>query len=179
MLGFAPIAASALGDDGLRVAGLIAGQITTSAPSIDNTFISQVHSLDGVSIVTGAPIVDEVVFGVELLDADIITTRPTINKPAISQDQSLSATEITSSSPTIDDAIAVINIEAVASEITASSPTLDQSTITQSHNLQFVINIGAPVVEQSRILGFAALGRVGIDGSTSVLLEDSISELML
>lgn len=173
MLGFTPLASATLGDDGLAPSGLIASQIETGAPSVDDASVSQHHSFSGVSIVTGAPIVDQLGYGNELLDADIITTRPLVDAPVISQVQALISTEITANAPVVDSTTATINIEAVASEFAAGSPTLDQSTITQSHNLQFVINISAPVVEQTRILGFAALSRVDIDGANDILLTDS------
>jgi hypothetical protein len=81
MLGFAPLASSPLADDGLFVAGLIAGQITTFAPSVDSPTLTQVHDITISNIIAGAPVIDSMGFGNELLDADIITTRPVIDIP--------------------------------------------------------------------------------------------------
>ena len=59
MLGFTPLAAAPLGDDGGVIDyALTTDSITTAAPVVDSSQINQNQQLTSVTITTGAPVVD-------------------------------------------------------------------------------------------------------------------------
>ena len=66
-----------------------------------------------------------------------------------------------------------------ATSIDGAASSVDQSDITQDHSLSTTITIGAPTVDQTRILGFAALSRVDIDGANAIVLTDSQTDVIM
>ena len=179
MLGFAPLSSSPLADDGSSVAGLIAGQITTSAPSVDSPTLSQHHSITADSVTAGSPVVDSMGYGNELTALSISPTQPIIDQPDFNQVQALTSVAITTGAVSIDSSTLVENVPLTATAITTGAVAIDNTTITQSHNFKSVISIDAPVVDETRILGFAALSRVDIDGANSIVIGNSVGEVLV
>lgn len=95
MLGFSPLAALPLGDDGGAINyELTTVSITTGAPSVDAPQITQNHQLTSVSITTGAPVVDS---------------------PSASQNYSLTSTDIVTGAPLVGELYTVTSYSATAS----------------------------------------------------------------
>lgn len=86
MLGFSPLAASALGDDGgIGVSALTANQVTTGSPVVDSPTLSQTHNLTANQITTAAPVIDSPIIPetFELIAEAIIINAPTIDQTRI------------------------------------------------------------------------------------------------
>ena len=95
MLGFTPLAAAPLGDDGGVIDyALTTDSITTAAPVVDASQITQNHQLTSVPITTGAPVVDS---------------------PSAPQNYALTSTDITTGAPLVGELYSVPSYPLTAS----------------------------------------------------------------
>ena len=118
MLGFSPLSAAPLADDGGAINyEFTTVSITTGAPSVDAPQITQNHQLTSVSITTGAPSVDapEITQNHQLTSVSITTGAPVVDSPNAPQNYSLTSTDITSGAPLVGELYTVNNYTATAS----------------------------------------------------------------
>ena len=102
-------------------------EITTGAPVIDTSTLTQTHDLSGGAITTGAPVVDQ---------------------SALSLTVNFTSTSITTIAPVVDTTDLEQNHAFQPSEIITGAPVIDASDISQDHVLTGAIAIGAPIVDQ-------------------------------
>lgn len=178
MLGFSPLASAALADDGVvaeQAFGLDA--ITTGAPVVDSSSITQVHSLSAVAITTAAPVVDNSsLTQIHSLNANQITTgSPSVDSSTLAINVNLTGVGITTGAPSVDTSTISEVSSLTADQITTGAVLIDASSISQIHNLTSdQITCGNPIVDQSALP--ANLSASSITTSAPIVDVPSISQ---
>ena len=176
MLGFGPLASATLGDDGLAPAGLIAGQITTNAPSVDSPTLTQIHNITPVAVTAAAPSIDTSVLtrpNDALTSSEITAGAVSIDTPVFQANSGLTSSDIIAGAPVIDsmgfgndlldadiittrpviDVPVIRQFQALTStEITSAAPVVDITTAVI--NIEAVASefaVGLPTLDQSTI----------------------------
>jgi hypothetical protein len=156
MLGFSPLASAPLGDDGVEIetgATLAPVSISTGAPSVGTTALSQEHSFSAIGISVGAPAVDAA---------------------ALSQEHSFSAIDIATGAPAVDAAAlsqgdASQNHAFTATNISSGSPDIGTPALSQEHAL-----LSTDIATDAPSVGTPALAHV-IDAAFSLEASASVS----
>lgn len=118
MLGFTPLAAAPLGDDGGVINyALTTNSITTGAPVVDQAQLTVVSNLQSNSITTGAPVIDtsDISQNHELTSVSITTGQPVVDSPSAPQNYALTSTEITTGAPLVGELYSVPSYPLTAS----------------------------------------------------------------
>ena len=124
-------------------------EITTGAPSVDTSSLTQTHNLSGVEITAGAPIVDQSAVSItnNLTSSAIATSAPVIDTTDLEQFHALQPAQITTGVPVVDTTGFEQN-HALSGAITVAAPIVDQPVISQHFDLTTIsITTGAPVVD--------------------------------
>ena len=124
-------------------------EITTGAPVIDTSTLTQTHDLSGGAITTGAPVVGQATLSITLnLQASAITTAaPVVDTTDLEQDHALQPSEITTGAPVID-ATDISQDHVLTGAIAIGAPIVDQPVISQHFDLTTnSITTGAPSID--------------------------------
>jgi hypothetical protein len=114
MVGFSPLASSALGDEGIVNYELTAANIVSQAPSVANANLTEDNSLTATSFSTGAS---------------------EVNQTDLTQDHSLTATTFTSGTPEVNQSTVSQDHSLTATALEPSASEVNQATLTQAHGL--------------------------------------------
>lgn len=128
-------------------------EITTGAPSIDTSSLTQTHNLSGVEINAGAPVVDQ---------------------SAVSVTNNLTSNAIATSAPVIDTADLEQNHALQPAQITTGAPVVDTTGLEQNHALNGAINVGAPIVDRPAISQHFDLTTISITTGAPVVDATSV-----
>lgn len=158
MVGFSPLASSALGDDGGVVnIELTASNLVTQPPSVANATLTEDHSLTATSFSTGAS---------------------EVNQTDLTQDHSLTATAFTSGTPEVNQSTVSQDHSLTATALAASTPEVNQSTLTQDHDLTASdITTGNSVISDLTMAEDETFSTVALEsGSPSIADVDLIQD---
>jgi hypothetical protein len=189
MLGFHPLASAALADDKLVAItnhALNPSEITTPAPIVDDSTITQNHDLNTEGFDFGSwnlpySTLTEAtgIFGL----SDITTGTPIVDDATITQAHSLTANELTSGTPTVDDSTITENDVLTSTDITLGTPTIDDATISIVYNLvPQDVTCGTPIVDDADMTVPAVSPVAEIDIHTHndiVITVESITDVIL
>ena len=178
MLGFSPLASATLADDGVVAEQAFAlDAITTGAPVVDSSSITQVHSLSAVAITTAVPVVDNSsLTQIHSLNANQITTgSPSVDSSTLAINVNLTGVGITTGAPSVDTSTISEVSSLTADQITTGAVLIDASSISQIHNLTSdQITCGNPIVDQPALP--ANLSASDITTSAPTIDSPSISQ---
>jgi hypothetical protein len=149
MLGFFPISAKPLSDDGFVVSGAFQPRnIVMGAPVVDTAPVFEDETIPAAEITSGSPTIDNVVVAVTSnFSANNITVTPVVDTATTQFTDVLAADEITTGAPTFDDVTASIISNFDADEITLGAPTVDTATVAVISNFFPVSLEPQPVVD--------------------------------
>jgi len=137
MLGFSPLAAAPLGDDGGAAGSgdvLYAASIISSATAVGAATVAQVHALGAASVTSivtlGTPVLVRIV---NLAASGLTGAAPAVGSPAIAQTHALSST-------------------AVEATITISTPQLRQGHVLSTVDVSATVTVGDSQIAQTHVL---------------------------
>lgn len=135
MLGFNPLASAPLAGDVENAVELSASDIVTSAPSVDQTTVSQVHSITLAAVTAGAVSVgDAVISQVEVMGAASVEAQaPVVDSVDVDITHVISTGDILTGNPDIDDAVASLNRVLAVANLDTGPPAVASSTLGQEH----------------------------------------------
>jgi hypothetical protein len=138
MLGFSPLASNPLGDDGgVTNIELTASNIASQAPSVDNTTLTQTHSLDADDLSSGSPLLQTV----SLTQSHIVTSvdltfgTPVLGGPSITQEHDLTFLGILTGIPVLPQANVAEDETFTAPATETESPDIGTVNLAQNQNL--------------------------------------------
>ena len=158
MLGFSPLASTAIADDGgIASISIQANDIVCAAPTVENSVIGQTHNLSSTEITAGAPQV-----------------APT----SVTQGHNLAASDIASGVPVVENTNASILYAVLANDILSGVPTVGTTDIDDIYNLQANdIVSAAPIVDQVQFRALQNLLANGILSGTPIVDAVSLTEV--
>jgi hypothetical protein len=172
MLGFSPLAAAPLADDGVVLddGGIVAVDIQGGVPVVDALPLTQNHVFGADDITAQAPTVDTIAptFIASIVVSDITTT-PVVDGITFAQGHVFGADGITTGAPTFDDVTASIISNFDADEITLGAPTVDTATVAVISNFFPVALEPQPVVDALPFFQEYALTMVEITAGAPTL----------
>jgi hypothetical protein len=84
MLGFSPLASATLADDGIVTTAIGANAITTGAPTVESSTITQSHSLNASAVTGSAPVIDSPTVARQLPADSVTCGTPVVDPISIS-----------------------------------------------------------------------------------------------
>lgn len=163
MLGFAPLAAAPLGDDG-AVGSPFPLPIVGGAPVIDATALGQVHVLTAVDITStvtvSTPTLSSAPPADDLTSTDVETTI-TVSTPTVAQTHALGAVGVSSGATSIGTSTLVVFSDLASTGI-ESTAAVGTSTLGQTHalvstDLDSTISVGTVTIGQGHTLSADAV----------------------
>lgn len=135
MLGFNPLASAPLGGDVENAVELSASDIVTSAPSVDQTTVSQVHSITLAAVTAGAvSIGDAVISQVQVMGAASVEAQaPVVDSVNVDITHVISTGDILTGNPDIDDAVANLNRALAVANLDTGPPAVASFALGQEH----------------------------------------------
>ena len=135
MLGFNPLASAPLAGDVENAVELSASDIVTSAPSVDQTTVSQVHSITLATVTAGAVSVgDAVISQVQVMGAASVEAQaPVVDSVDVDITHVISTGDILTGNPDIDDAVASLNRVLAVANLDTGPPAVASSALGQEH----------------------------------------------
>lgn len=145
MLGFSPLAASALADDGER--GFVAFDIVAGSVVVPSITMFEEESF-AIADFTLTPVVDDITVGTEygFVLNDLVST-PTVESINALFQQLLTPDEITSSAPVVDAGDLTFFHDFAAAEIALGAPSVDSIDPQLFHNFNANSVSASPVVD--------------------------------